>query len=49
MGKCAELVDKWNYTYNYVRPHQSIGCLTPMGFLDKWIKESEDRVYVSTM
>jgi transposase InsO family protein len=49
MGQCAELVDKWKYAFSYVRPHQSLGCLTPMEFLAKRIKESEDRMYVSTM
>ena len=43
------LVDDWNYTYNYVRPHQSLGYLTPMEYYQEWKEESRDRVYVSTM
>jgi transposase InsO family protein len=27
-----ELVDGWNYPYNYVKPHQSLGYLTPIKF-----------------
>jgi transposase InsO family protein len=44
-----ELVDEWNYTYNYVRPHQSLGYLTPMEFLAKWSEGSRDREHVSAM
>ncbi len=44
-----QLVDEWNYIYNYVRPHQSLGYLTPMEFLAKWSEGSGDRVYVSAM
>lgn len=43
------LVDDWNHTYNNVRPHQSLGYLTPMEFLTQWKQSSEDRVNVSTM
>ena len=44
-----QLVDEWNYTYNYVRPHQSLGYLTPMEFLAKWSEGSGDRECVSAM
>ena len=44
-----ELVDGWNYTYNHVRPHQSLGYLTPIEFLSKWSEDSKDREQVSTM
>jgi transposase InsO family protein len=44
-----ELLDEWNHTYNYVRPHQSLGYLTPMEFLAKWSEESGDRDHVSAM
>jgi len=44
-----ELVDEWNYTYNYVRPHQSLGYLTPMEFLNSWMEDSKDGDKVSAM
>jgi putative transposase len=44
-----ELVDEWNYTYNYVRPHQSLGYLTPIEFLMQWSEGSKDRERVSAM
>lgn len=44
-----ELVDEWNYTYNYVRPHQSLGYLTPMEFLNSWMEDSKNGDRVSTM
>jgi transposase InsO family protein len=44
-----ELVDEWNYTYNHVRPHQSLGYLTPMEFMSRWKEAGEDREQVSTM
>jgi transposase InsO family protein len=44
-----ELVDGWNYTYNHVRPHQSLGYLTPVEFLSRWNEGSKDREQVSTM
>lgn len=44
-----ELVDEWNYTYNYVRPHQSLGYLTPMEFLSQWSEGSGDREHVSAI
>src|SRR5450759_2153930 len=44
-----ELVDGWNYTYNHVRPHQSLGYLTPIEFLSKWSEGSKDREQVSAM
>jgi len=44
-----ELVDGWNYTYNHVRPHQSLDYLTPIEFLSKWSEGSKDREQVSAM
>ncbi|MBC7231075.1 MAG: transposase, partial [Actinobacteria bacterium] len=44
-----EILDEWNHLYNYERPHQSLGYLTPMEFLERWREGSEDRAYVSTM
>jgi len=44
-----KLVDEWNYTYNHVRPHQSLDYLTPVEFLRQWHEEGKDREQVSTM
>ena len=44
-----KLVDEWNHTYNHVRPHQSLGYLTPMEFLSQWKEAGKDREQVSTM
>lgn len=33
------LADKWNYIYNYIRPHQALGYLTPMEYLETLNKE----------
>ncbi|MBC7247105.1 MAG: transposase, partial [Actinobacteria bacterium] len=44
-----EILCRWNYVYNYVRPHQSLGYLTPMEFLKAWMEESKDRDDVFTM
>lgn len=30
-----ELLKQWEYTYNFKRPHQSLGYLTPMEYFDK--------------
>ena len=29
----------WEHTYNYVRPHQSLGYLTPAEFLAQWFRQ----------
>ena len=29
-------LEKWEYIYNYVRPHQALGYLTPMEFYRLW-------------
>jgi transposase InsO family protein len=44
-----EILDEWNYTYNYERPHQGLGYLTPMEFLSQWMEESKDSELLSTM
>jgi transposase InsO family protein len=31
----------WEYLYNYVRPHQALGNLTPMAFYELWKDNSE--------
>lgn len=35
---------KWEYIYNYVRPHQALGYLTPMEFYQLW-KENPAKAY----
>ncbi len=37
----AELLD-WEQTYNAVRPHQALGYLTPLEFLEQW-KEKQGK------
>ena len=49
VGELNEVLDEWNYTYNYMRPHQSLGYLTPMEFLNSWMEACKDRVSLSTM
>jgi len=34
----------WEYRYNYVRPHQALGNLTPMAFYELW-KVNPDEAY----
>ncbi len=31
-----EALKKWEHTYNYIRPHQALGQLTPMEFYQLW-------------
>lgn len=49
VGELNEVLDEWNYKYNYVRPHQSLEYLTPMEFLNSWMEECKDRLSLSTM
>lgn len=37
-------MEKWEYTYNYIRPHQALGYLTPIEFYKLW-KNNPDKVY----
>jgi transposase InsO family protein len=37
-----EAMKGWEYVYNYVRPHQALGYLTPMEFYDLWKKDKEE-------
>ena len=32
----------WEYTYNYIRPHQALGNLTPMAFYGLWKKNPKE-------
>jgi len=38
MGQ-KEALKRWEYVYNYKRPHQALGYLTPMKFYELWKKE----------
>ena len=33
---------EWEHFYNYVRPHQALGYLTPMQFYELWKKKPEE-------
>lgn len=39
-----EALRKWEYIYNWVRPHQALGYLTPMEFYELW-KNNPDEAY----
>jgi len=43
-NKQKQLLKEWNYTYNYIRPHQALGYLTPMKFYEVW-KEDPKQAY----
>lgn len=49
MAELNEILDEWNYVYDYVRPHQSLGFLAPMEFYRQWKGEGGVGAYVSTM
>jgi transposase InsO family protein len=36
-------LEEWNRIYNYIRPHQSLGYLTPHEFHQKWLKEHKSK------
>jgi len=42
--KQKEALEKWEYVYNFVRPHQAIGYLTPMEFYALW-KKNPNQAY----
>lgn len=35
---------KWEQIYNTVRPHQSLGYLTPLKFLEQWNEDKREAV-----
>ncbi len=39
-----EAIEEWEYTYNYIRPHQALGYLTPMEFYALW-KRDPNKAY----
>jgi transposase InsO family protein len=32
----TKAISEWEHTYNFVRPHQALGYLTPMEFYERW-------------
>ncbi len=34
-----QALNKWEYVYNYIRPHQALGNLTPREFYELWKKD----------
>jgi len=36
-----QALKKWEHTYNFIRPHQALGYLTPMEFFHLWKKNPE--------
>lgn len=38
----AKAISEWEHTYNFVRPHQALGYLTPMEFYRLWQKNPEE-------
>lgn len=41
LEKQKEALRKWEHTYNFKRPHQALGYLTPMQFYKLWKKDKE--------
>lgn len=35
-------IAKWEYTYNFIRPHQALGHLTPMEFYELWKNDPQE-------
>ncbi|NCD07646.1 MAG: transposase [Spirochaetia bacterium] len=42
-----EALSKWEYIYNYVRPHQALAYLTPMAFYELWKKNPEEAYQIT--
>lgn len=38
----SEAMAKWEHTYNFIRPHQALGYLTPMEFYELWKRDSAE-------
>jgi putative transposase len=36
-------LEKWNDTYNYIRPHQSLDYLTPYQYYQRWLKKHKPK------
>ena len=42
-----EALKKWEYIYNYVRPHQALGNLTPIEFYKLWKRDPEEAYQIT--
>ncbi len=42
--KQKEALKNWEHTYNFLRPHQALGYLTPMKFYEFW-KENPEKAF----
>lgn len=47
LGEQKEALRKWEYVYNFKRPHQALGYLTPMKFYELWL-ESPNKAHEIT-
>lgn len=41
-GEQKEALSKWEYIYNFVRPHQALAQMTPMAFYQLWKKNPSE-------
>lgn len=46
-NKQKKLLEEWNYVYNYIRPNQALGNLTPMKFYELWKKNPEQAYQIT--
>lgn len=46
-NKQKQSLKEWNYVYNYIRPHQALGYLTPMRFYEVWKKNPEQAYQIA--
>ena len=37
-------LERWEYVYNYIRPHQSLDYLTPHEYYQLWLKDQKNNV-----
>lgn len=40
-------LNKWEYIYNHIRPHQALGQMTPMAFYELWKKNPEEAMKIT--
>jgi putative transposase len=43
LAEATTIVESWRHSYNYERPHSSLGYQTPAGFAAGWQLESASR------
>lgn len=46
-GEQKEALKEWEYFYNWKRPHQALGYLTPMEFYELWKKNSNQAFQIT--